>query len=369
MSIRIGLVSGLAAAAMMAGGALAQEISFSTFVPPAEISITEGVVPLFAKATEASGGKFKAKVFTAGQMFGPLEVFNGIRDRAVDAGFIFETFAPSALGATIIFNDLQGLNNDARATIGASLETFWFDCPQCLKEWDDAGIVPITGHSTDAYNIICNKEITSVEDLKGIRMRSSTPHMAAITEAYGAVGVNVAFPEITQALERGQFDCLITLKNWILSFGLQDIIKTVITTRNFGALPTISFITFNREAWEELDAKAKEVIVAGAADYASRTTIGFMLQGPKAIEETKAHGLKEVDLGEPFVKIWEQFREKEKARVAAAAKARGVADPDPIIEKYLENYAKWEKLVEPIGMDTDKLTALLQEHVFSKVTY
>ena len=56
----------------------------------------------------------------------------------------------------------------------------------------------------------CNAEITSVESLKGLKVRSYTPTMSSLLEAVGATPVTLSFKEVYPSLQRGVVDCAIT---------------------------------------------------------------------------------------------------------------------------------------------------------------
>lgn len=56
----------------------------------------------------------------------------------------------------------------------------------------------------------CNADISSVADLKGLKIRSFTPSMSALLESFGATPVTLNFGEVYPALQRGVADCGVT---------------------------------------------------------------------------------------------------------------------------------------------------------------
>lgn len=56
----------------------------------------------------------------------------------------------------------------------------------------------------------CNKEIKSLADLKGLKVRSFTPSMSAMLESLGATPVTLQFSEVYPALQRGVASCGVT---------------------------------------------------------------------------------------------------------------------------------------------------------------
>ena len=56
----------------------------------------------------------------------------------------------------------------------------------------------------------CNKPISSVDDFKGLKVRSFTPSMAALIQSFGATPVTMQFSEVYPSLQRGVADCGVT---------------------------------------------------------------------------------------------------------------------------------------------------------------
>ncbi|MEV8467662.1 TRAP transporter substrate-binding protein [Fluviibacterium sp. DFM31] len=56
----------------------------------------------------------------------------------------------------------------------------------------------------------CNEEITSLDDLNGLKVRSFTPSMSALLESLGATPVTLSFPEVYPALQRKVASCGVT---------------------------------------------------------------------------------------------------------------------------------------------------------------
>jgi len=56
----------------------------------------------------------------------------------------------------------------------------------------------------------CNKPIKSVDDIKGLKVRSFTPSMAALIQYLGGTPVTLQFSEVYPSLQRGVADCGVT---------------------------------------------------------------------------------------------------------------------------------------------------------------
>ncbi|MEP6655688.1 MAG: TRAP transporter substrate-binding protein [Betaproteobacteria bacterium] len=56
----------------------------------------------------------------------------------------------------------------------------------------------------------CNKPIKTVDDIKGLKVRSFTPSMAALIQYLGGTPVTLQFSEVYPSLQRGVADCGVT---------------------------------------------------------------------------------------------------------------------------------------------------------------
>lgn len=59
----------------------------------------------------------------------------------------------------------------------------------------------------------CNKPIKSIDDFKGLKVRSFTPSMSAMLQNLGATPVTLSFSEVYSALGNGLVDCGVTSAN------------------------------------------------------------------------------------------------------------------------------------------------------------
>jgi len=114
--------------------------------------------------------------------------------------------------------------------------------------------------SFQAQLLYCSKEIGSLADLKGRKVRTGGAAQAAFIEYFGGSGVNMAFGEVQQGLQNGVVDCAITGALGGYSAKWYEAAKYLY------ALPinwasSISAASLKR--WNALDPKVRELIIAG----------------------------------------------------------------------------------------------------------
>lgn len=102
--------------------------------------------------------------------------------------------------------DLAGMNTDirqARKVADAMV-------PIANKELEKLGIKLVATYPFSGQMLFCRKPITSIADLKGLKVRTNGPSAADLVKALGGQPVSLAFGEVYTALERGTVDCGIT---------------------------------------------------------------------------------------------------------------------------------------------------------------
>jgi len=372
MSSHLKSVSLLALGAAMgvsASVASAEQINFSTYIPASERAIVDGFIPLFDKVAEETNGALTVQIFTAGQMFGPVDTLPGIQSGAVQGGTVFATFYANELPYSAFMHDTAAINTDRIASVGASLEVQLLNCPGCESELERAGIMTLGGHALAPYMLICSIPVNSVADLAGKRIRASTGVMATAVNLMGANGVNIAFGEISQAFERGNLDCMIGNQSWMTLFGITELVQTTIPEPTLGIVPSTTFLSFDLATWQGWSDEIKESFRRNVPTYLANTTLSYLAVDEAAVDAAVAAGMVEVDLGEDMEALRDSLVEAERSRILADARTRGIADPEGLLATYEATYAKWVDLAAEIDGDAARFAEVLYEEIYSKLEF
>jgi len=164
------------------------------------------------------------------------------------------------------------------------------------------------------------KQVHTLEDMKGMKLRSEGKVETWTTEALGATGVVMATPELFSAVERGVVDGFFFLWEGVLAFGLKDITqyraKVDMYTRGF---PTV----MNLETWNSLPPDIQEIFERNSGvEMSAKTGEGFDKANAGAMGAVSGYDKK---VGNEGIYI---FPEEENARWHAAVK--------PVWDKWLD---------------------------------
>jgi TRAP-type C4-dicarboxylate transport system substrate-binding protein len=363
------LAAGFAAALAATQSAQAKEYNYATFVPPQAANNVVALEPAFKDIAEQSNGDVDIKMFAGGQLLGATDMLAGVRDGVADLGFVIPVYAPSALPNSVVISDMMPYGADPIAVAGASLETQLLDCPQCQKDFADNNLVFLGGHVPTPYRLLCrDSDVSSLEDLQGLRMRGGSGAMARIAAALGGTPVNMAAGEMYEALERGQLDCVVGPIAWLRQYSLGEVIGSVVG-EPLGVLGGLGLVTWNLDSWDSLSAENKEIVVKAIPGIVARATVLGYMADDAQVRAKYENSVNFIDEALEVRAALDKINEEALPAIIEAAKARGAVDPDQIAQAYLENLERWREISkEKIQGDPDRMAEVLWDEIYSKIT-
>ena len=150
----------------------------------------------------------------------------------------------------------------------------------------------------------CNAPITSLADLKGLRIRSFTPSMSAMIEHFGATPVTLQFSEVYPALQRGVVSCGVTSPTSANSGNWPEVTTHLLPLAVSGS---VQGHLINLDAWNRFSAEEQEKLTAAFADLEAqlwalaRAANGDAIEcntGAEGCSDHKKFSMTLVELGE-----------------------------------------------------------------------
>ncbi len=217
---------------------------------------------LFADVVKSmSGGRMEIRVFGGGELVPALETFDAVANGTAEVGNGAAYYWAGKSSAAQFFASLPfGMN--------AQQVTSWIIAGGGLQLWEelyrDFGLVPMIGGNTGVQmGGWFNREINSISDLRGLKMRIPGLGGDVLAKAGGSP-VLLAGGEIYTSLELGVIDAA----EWLSPFhdtlmGFQDIAKYYYSPGWQEPGTALEFI-FNKKAFDGLPADL-QAIIRGAA--------------------------------------------------------------------------------------------------------
>ena len=171
--------------------------------PPHFPVMGEGADLLAQWIEEMSQGRLKVQVYGGGELVPPLQAFDAVSQGSAEMGHGASYYWAGKLPAAQFFAAVPfGMN--------AQQMNAWLYCSDGLKLWEEAysqfNLIPMpVGNSGTQMGGWFNKEINSLKDFKGLKMRIPGLGGKVIAKA-GASAVLSAGGEIYTNLERGVID-------------------------------------------------------------------------------------------------------------------------------------------------------------------
>ncbi len=253
-----GIFGGIAAAAMVAGSAWAQDVTLKMHqFLPGGANVPKLILEPWANAVEAdSGGRIKIDRFHAMALGGtPPELMDQAIDGIADIVWTVVGYTPGRFPSTEVF-ELPFMVSDARAASSA----YWqmFETHMKDTEFSDLHILGAWVHGPGMFHT--KKPVKVPADLEGMKIRGASRQINALLEQLGATPVGMPVPAVPEALSKGVIDG--TTIPWEVTGALkvQELVDNH-TEFDGTALYTVTFVlAMNKEAYDGLPDDLKAVI-------------------------------------------------------------------------------------------------------------
>jgi TRAP-type C4-dicarboxylate transport system substrate-binding protein len=264
MTTRRSLLKAGAAASVLAAPALnlrAQStitLKFHTFMAPQSQVWLTMHKPWMEKVEKESGGRIKFEGYPAMQLGGtPGQLYDQARDGVVDVIWTLPGWTAGRFPRVEVF-ELPFMMNNAEATSKAYWEFVQTMAPDEFKE---THVLALHVHGPGMFHTV-NKQIKTVNDLRGLKIRGATRQITRMLASVGATPVGMPLPAIPDALSKG------TINGCAIPWEVVPSVKVHELTKYHSEFPsdspalyTATFVmAMNRARYESLPADLKKII-------------------------------------------------------------------------------------------------------------
>lgn len=291
MKTRIRSIALTTIAAVMSFGpleAIAAEVEWrmQTYASTGMSEYNTLVMNFVNKVEKASNGRMTIQVFPAGQVVGSAEVPEAVRAGALDLGSTFLVYYASKEPA------LQGIN-EWPAGLEDQQAYDWFYSgggKELLRPVAERHNLYYLGVSTLlGENIWSNKKIESLEDLKGLKMRTTGLTAESLVKL-GASPVSMASEDIYTAMQRGTIDAFEFISTPVhYGFGLNEVTK-YITYPKFTMGGSSDWIV-NLDSWNTLPDDLKAIVDDALRSASQEFFVQSRLEESEINEKLKEAGV------------------------------------------------------------------------------
>lgn len=291
-----------------------------------------GVAPerLAERIRAMSNGRLDIKVYGAGELVGAFEVFDAVSQGSAEMGhgaaYYWRGKSPvAAIFATVPF----GMNTQEM--------TGWLHFGGGLELWRELyapfNLRPFPGGNTGVQMAgWFNKEINSLADLQGLKMR--IPGLGGeVLKRAGGVPVSLPGGDLFTSLQTGVIDAT----EWVgpyndLAFGLHTIAKYYYYPGWHEPGPSLELLV-NQEAWDSLPADLQAIVEAAGLAMDTEVPAEFTARNATALHTlVNEHGVELRRLPED---VLAKFKELSQDVVAE------MAGDDELAQRIVQSYLKF----------------------------
>jgi TRAP-type C4-dicarboxylate transport system substrate-binding protein len=251
-----GTLAATAAAGLPMRTALAQtvELKLASFVPPTHSIWVDPLTPWSKDVEKRSSGKMTVRMFPSMQLGGkPPELYRQMVQGVADIVFTLPGYTSGDF-PMMSLTELPGTATsaeDGTRKLWANFDKFFgkeFEAAKILMLWnsDTAGLMSRA------------KPIRTLDDLKGMRIRTPSAAQSAQLTALGATPVDMPVTQIYNALERGVIDATMIPLSAMLDFKLLEVVKYLTVDAPLGRSPFL--VSMNRKRYEGLPPDLKKIV-------------------------------------------------------------------------------------------------------------
>lgn len=367
---RISALAGVALVASVAlsGTSVAQDQGrFASFLSPKNPVVEFGAVPFIERVEKDSNGELTYKLFAGRSLLGGKNMVQGLRDGVADIGQIVFGYYPAEFPYASLIADMAIYGSFPPAISAAVTEFNFLHCTGCLDDYKRNGIVVLGSASTSVYQLLAKEDVSTLEAIKGKKVRAAGALWARWLNFVGAIPVSIPSSEMYEAMSRGQVDIAMQPTGALKSHSIWDIGRKV-TMLNLGTYRSWGIFSISAKHWDTLTVPQKEILMKNAAIGLIQTSAGYMEKDAEVEAMAEEKNVELIEPSEELKNSVEEFLKSDRATVIETAKNQyKIADPEPLMDKLVELIEKWEEKYEPIKDDNKAMADMLWNEVFAKV--
>lgn len=267
----------------------------SYFPPPSGQS---KLVESFTKEIEnRTSGRVRFTYYPGGTLLGPDKLYEGLVSGLVDVVMAGLHFTPGRFPVMSTLYTPMGYPSAWVATHVVN------DFYSQYKPQELATVQPLFLHATAPLLYFTKKRVSSLEDLKGLIIRSTDLNNPVVT-SLGAVPRNMAIPEAVEGASRGLLDGFLLPPEAILVWRIGNVMK--FATLSLTVSSADSFVVaMNKNVWNKLPSDIQNIIAQVSREYIEVAAMMWENINKRGYQAGKDTGMQFIALSGSEAAKWE----------------------------------------------------------------
>ncbi len=271
--------------------AAAQEVTLRLhhFLPAVSNVQRHFLVPWTNKVRDESGGRLRIQIFPSMQLGGaPPQLYDQAKDGVADIVWTLPGYTPGRFPRIEVI-ELPFIAHQ-RASVNARATWAMFDKHMRGTEFSETHIITAWAH--DGGQIHARRDVKTMEDLRGMKLRFPTRQAGEGLKALGATAIGMPVPQVPEAMSQGVIDGAVVPWEVVPSIRLQEMARYHIAIPGSPTFYSASFIlAMNPARYHGLPAELKAVLDANSGEAAAiQAARVWDEEGPKVEEAARRRG-------------------------------------------------------------------------------
>ena len=246
-------LAAMALAVGLGGAASAQDLRFAHFMPPVTWQHKDLFTGWAEAVKEASGGEVNVTIFPAQTLGKAPAGYDNAKNGVADLAWTLQGYTAGRFPLTQVI-ELPGLFETAE--VGSCALQKLYDSGALDAEYGETRPIFMHVHAPGHIHSK-DKPVTSLADLKGMKIRRPTAVIGTLLEELGAEPVGMPAPTIYENLEKGVIDGYMLPWEALPGFRLTDITSH---HTEFGFYSSAFIVTMNKNAYDRLSDAGKAAV-------------------------------------------------------------------------------------------------------------
>jgi TRAP-type transport system periplasmic protein len=251
---------GFAASALLFGAQASAQVITLTLTdqnPPSAWGSIHAMDPWVKRVQEATKGRVKIQVYYSQTLSKGPDAFNAVKSGVADMCWCFHGYwadmTPLSDVITLPFLPFSKAEKGSEV-----LWKLYEKFPSIQREYRD--VVPLMLWTSDPYFLATTKkQVKTLEDLKGMRLRVPGGPPTATLRALGAVPTLIPMPDNYMALDKGTIDGMGTPWEPLHGFRIHEVVRYYTMVPMFSVYFSMSM---NKQKWESLPKDIQQAMMS-----------------------------------------------------------------------------------------------------------
>ena len=312
------------------------ELSWTIPWPSVHWVNAEQVPAWIADLEERTEGRVKITIHQGGTLIGATETYAGVVDGIADIGLSCFAYTPGRFPLMLLV-EAPGLGyNGATVTALVAMEIYKKFKP---AELDDVKVLNI--HSTPPGALLTKSPVHTLEDLKGMEIRSAGGSVTPLLKQLGATPVGMPMPELYLALQKGVVEGAVVVPGDALRiWKFAEVVSyvTMVSTYNLQF-----FVVMNLDTWNALPPDIQKIFDEVSEEQVEKAGEFWDRYEVRDLEWARELGIEFIQLSPEEKARWEAIKTRVLDEAVAEVEAKGLPARE-VVDEILRLVEKYNKL-------------------------